>query len=183
MQERGVIKWLEVIGTDIIKASGFVTSYIFLPAMLLLILSDPIMRYLVGRPIYWSNEVSSFLLVVSAYAGLAITLVKGKHVRATLIFDKLSAKVKTVMWVIISLVTVFYVCCLTYGVGLLAYSSLVYDSKSTTAELHYFRWQLIVVLSLVAYLMAIIMFTAQKIGFALGLVKDMEEEKVSGDWD
>jgi len=178
MPRRGLSEWLSLVARAIIRASGFFAAYVCLVGMLLLVISDPIMRYLVGSPIYWSNEVSTFLMVEMALCGLAITFAKGKHVRVTLIFNKLSRKAQNVMWVIISLLTLGFSGLLAYSVMQLALSSLEFNAKTETAELLTFPWQLAAALGLIVFFIALLVFTVKRIAIAFGLREEEEGEEL-----
>jgi len=175
MPKRGVSGRLSSAVTAIIRASGFFASYVCLVGMLLLVISDPIMRYAVGSPIYWSNEVSTFLMVEMALCGFAIAFAKGKHVRVTLIFDRLSHKVKSVMWVVVSLLTLCFSGFLVYVVMRLAISSLESGAVSFTAELPLFPWQLVAALGLIVFFMTLLVFTVKRIAIAAGWMEEEEE--------
>ena len=174
MSRRRASDWLSLAVKIVIIMAGHFSSYICLAGMLLLVISDPIMRYLVGSPIYWSNEVSTFLMVEMALCGLAITFAKGKHVRVTLIFNKLHRKTQNVMWVIISLLTLGFSAVLAYSVFQLALSSLEFHAKTETAELLTFPWQLAAAIGLTIFFIALLFFTVTRIAIAFGLRQEEE---------
>jgi TRAP-type C4-dicarboxylate transport system permease small subunit len=144
----------------------------------MLVISDPILRYLAGRPIYWSNEVSTFMMVLMALASFGIALIKGKHVRVTLIFGKLSRQVQNVLWVITSLIGVFYTGILSYAVMRLALSSLIFGAVTPTAELPFFPWQMAGTFGLIVLFVAVVLFTVRRIGIASAPKKEKEEAGV-----
>jgi len=117
-QEKG--NRLFAIGTVIIKAGDFIASYVFLVLMVGLMAIDPIMRYIFGSPFYWSNEVTTFLMMLVVFNGLGVALAKDKHIRVTLIFSRLPGKIQNLLWAGISLVGLFYVLFLGYAVLRLA---------------------------------------------------------------
>jgi TRAP-type C4-dicarboxylate transport system permease small subunit len=116
-------------------------------------------------------------MIEMAFAGFAITLANGKHVRVTLIFDKVPRKVQNVLWVIISLVTTFYICIVTYAVTRLAFSSLTLGCVTSTSEIPFFPWQIVAALGLTVFLMALVIFTAKRIAIALGRREESKEEE------
>jgi len=177
MSRRGASELLSLVARVIIRAAGLFASYVCLGGMLLLVISDPILRYFVGQPLYWSNEVSTFLMVLMAFTALGITLIKGKHVRVTLIFSRLPRKVQNVLWVIISLMTIFYVGILSYAVMRLALSSLALNAETPTAELPFFPWQVIAALGLIVFLVALVAFTVRRVAIARAPREAREEEK------
>jgi len=177
MHRRSTSEWLSLVAKVIVRTGGLFASYVCLCGMLVLLILDPFLRYIVGSPFYWSNEVSTFLMMLMAFTGFGITLAKGEHVRATLIFSRLPQKAQNVLWIIISLVTIFYVGLVAYAVTRLALSSLEFSAVTPTAELPFFPWQLLAALGLIAFLVALIMLAVKRIAIALGLRKESEEEK------
>ena len=175
MQRRSATEWLASVARVIIRSGGFLGIYVCLPVMLTLMIIDPIMRYLVGRPFYWSNEVSTYLMMTMFFAGLGITLVMGRHVRVTVIFNILPRKTQNVLWVIICLAGLFYVSFLLYAVARLALSSFTFGVRTETSEILVFPWQMIAVLGLIVFLMALIMLTVHRIAIALGAREAGEE--------
>ena len=177
MPRRGAAQCLSLMVSFLIRAAALLASYVFLAGMLILLISDPIMRYLLGRPFYWSNEVSTFLMIEMAFAGFAITLAKGRHMRLTLFFNKAPRKIQNVLWVIISLVTTFYVSLVIYAVTRLAFSSLIFGCVTSTAELPFFPWQIVAAIGLLVFLMALVMFTVKRMAIALALKEESKEDE------
>jgi TRAP-type C4-dicarboxylate transport system permease small subunit len=178
MKHRTAVDWLLYLVKGLISIAGMFASYICLAGMLLLVISDPIMRYIFGSPIYWSNEVSTFLMVEMALCGLALTFAKGKHVRVTLIFNKLNTNIQNVMWVVISLFTLGFSGILAYNVFILAFSSLEFDAKTETAEIATFPWQLIAALGLTIFFLALLAFTVQRVAILFRLRNEEGGEKL-----
>lgn len=58
---------------------------------LTLILYGVIMRYLLASPVYWVDEISTYLVVWSAILGWAVAQRDRRHIRVTLLFDRLPA--------------------------------------------------------------------------------------------
>jgi TRAP-type C4-dicarboxylate transport system permease small subunit len=154
---------LSLVAKNIIKAGDFVSSYVCLPIMLFLIALDPFMRYMMGSPFFWSNEISTYLMVLVAFNSFGVVLAKEGHIRVTLIFGRLSLKVQNVLWVIISLAGLFYVSFLGYALIRLTYSSFTYRVRSATAEMLVFPWQIIATWGLIVFLVAMIGFTVNRI--------------------
>lgn len=168
MRRRGTTEWLSLVATGIIKTGSFVASYVCLSIMIFLMALDPFMRYIVGSPFFWSNETTTYLLILVVFNGFGITLVKEKHIRVTLIFNRLSRKVQNVLWVIICLAGLFYVSFLGYALIRLTLTSFTYRVRSETAEMLVFPWQMVAVWGLIVFLVAMIMFTVRRIAIASG---------------
>jgi TRAP-type transport system small permease protein len=167
--------YLIVAAKKIVQAGGFFAAYICLPAMLVLIISDPILRYFVGRPFFWSNEVSTFLMILMAFSSFGMTLQRGQHVRVTLLFHKLPNHIQNILWVVVSTLTSIYTGFLSYTVFRLAFSSLSIRALTPTANLLFFPWQFLAGLGLLTFLVALILFTAKRISIASAEKKEKEE--------
>jgi TRAP-type C4-dicarboxylate transport system permease small subunit len=167
---------LLIAAKKIVMAGGFFAAYICLPAMLLLIISDPFLRYFVGRPFFWSNEVSTFLMILMAFAGFGTALHKGQHVRVILLFSKLPHQVQNILWVVVSLLTSIYIGLLSFTVFRLAFSSLSINALTPTANLVFFPWQLLAGLGLFTFFLALILFTAKRIAIASSKKEAKEED-------
>ena len=126
--------WLAQTGTGIIKVGEFLSSYVYLSLMVALMALDPFMRYLIGSPFFWSNEVTTYLMVMMVFNGFGITLIRNKHIRVTLVFDLFPPKIQNVMWVITSLVGLSYVFFMGYALLRLTLSSIEYKVKSATLK-------------------------------------------------
>jgi TRAP-type C4-dicarboxylate transport system permease small subunit len=169
------LEYLVIAAKKIVLAGGFFAAYICLPAMLILIISDPFLRYFVGRPFFWSNEVSTFLMILMAFAGFGTTLHKGQHVRVTLLFGKLPPSVQNALWVVTSILTSIYIGLLSYTVFRLAFSSLSIRALTPTANLTFFPWQFLAGLGLFTFFLALVLFTVKKISIASSEKKEKEE--------
>ena len=173
MRKRGFFGWVGMISIAIIEGAGWVGIYICLIGVLVLLTTDPIMRYLVGSPFFWSNEVSTFLMMLMAFFGFGVALIRGKHVRVTLLFGNMPKQIQNYLWLFISLVGLFYSCFVTYGLFELAFSSLEFDAVTPTAEMPYFPWQLAAAIGMLTLVIAVAFFIVHRIKIVLGI----EQEK------
>jgi len=164
-----IAKWL-------IKGAGFVSVYIFLPAMLLLMISDVFLRYAVGAPFFWSNEITVYLMILLSFSAFASVFAKGRHVRVTVFFNLLPHKFRNVWWVVISLITAVYVGFIAYAVFALAAYSIERKTITPTTEIIFFPWHLAIGIALVILLIAVVMFTVKRAAIALGMREERENE-------
>lgn len=176
MDKRERREWLLPIARGIIQAGDFFGSYVFLSLMVGLMALDPIMRYIVGSPFFWSNEVTTYLMMLMVFNGFGVALAKDKHIRVTLIFGRLPRRVQDLLWVGISFIGLFYVLFLGYALLQLTLSSIAYNVRTATAEMIVYPWQVMAMVGMFVFLAAMLMHTAQRIGMAAG--KRGEEEKI-----
>lgn len=168
MHRQGISEWLSLVATGIIKTGVLLSSYVCLSLMVILMALDPFMRYMVGSPFFWSNEVTTYLMMLMVFNGFGITLVKERHIRITLIFDRLPSKLQSVMWVITSLVGLFYVSFIGYALLRLTLTSFTFKVRSPTAEMLIYPWQVLAMVGITVFAVAMVMFTVRRIAIASG---------------
>jgi len=166
MHRQGISEWLSLMATGTIKTGVLLSSYVYLSLMVVLMALDPFMRYLIGSPFFWSNEVTTYLMMLMVFNGFGITLVKERHIRITLIFDRLPSKAQSVMWVITSLIGLFYVSCIGYALLRLTLTSFTFKVRSATAEMLIYPWQVLAMVGMVVFAVAMVMFTVRRIAIA-----------------
>jgi TRAP-type C4-dicarboxylate transport system permease small subunit len=167
------------IAMSVIKAGDFLASFVFLVLMVGLMAVDPIMRYIFGSPFYWSNEVTTFLMILVVFNGLGVALAKDKHIRVTLIFSRLPGKIQNLLWVAISLVGLFYVTFMGYALLRLTLSSIAYKVRTATAEMIVYPWQIMALIGMFVFAAAMVMHTAQRVAIAAGKrEEDRKNDKV-----
>ena len=81
---------------------------------LTLILYGVIMRYLLSSPVYWVDEISTYLVVWSAILGWAVAERDRRHMRVTLLVDKLSAPARRMADITASVVSAGFCLMLAY---------------------------------------------------------------------
>ena len=173
MVRRSMGEWLLLATVSLIKAARFVSSYVCLTCMIVLMTLDPIMRYMVGRPFYWSNEVTTYLMVIMVFNGFCVALVKDKHVRVTLVFDSLPRRLQNMLWVVISLAGLFYVSFVGYALIRLTFSSFSFGVRSATTEMLVYPWQIIAVFGVIVLFVTMVTFAVTRIAISLGRGREM----------
>jgi TRAP-type C4-dicarboxylate transport system permease small subunit len=168
MDRRSKSERLTSVAMGVIKSGQFLSAYVLLSVMISLMALDPIMRYLFGAPFFWSNEVTTYLMVAMVFNGFGIALLTGQHISINLIFDRLPPKAKNLMWIIISVAGLFYACLIGYALTLLAISSFTFQVRSPTAQIPILPWQIIAIWGLIGFLTAFILFTIRRIAIASG---------------
>ena len=163
---------LLLVAIGMIKMGFFIGSYVCLTSMVILMALDPVMRYLAGSPFFWSNEVTTYLMILMVFNGFSVTLIKGGHIRATLIFCRLSRKVQNVLWLMICLAGLVYVGFLAYSIILLTVDSFTFGVKTITSELIIFPWQMLVAWGLIVFFVGMTIFTVRRIAIALGRAEE-----------
>ena len=81
---------------------------------LTLILYGVIMRYVLSSPVYWVDEISTYLVVWAAILGWSVAERDGRHIRVTLLFDRLSAPARRIANIAASVVSAGFCLILAY---------------------------------------------------------------------
>ena len=93
---------------------------------LTLVLYGVIMRYVFSSPVYWVDEISTYLVVWGAILGWAVAERDQRHIRVTLLFDKLQPRARRVAEIAASAISALF--CL-----ILAYMALVLEQRYVTS--------------------------------------------------
>ncbi len=81
---------------------------------LTLILYGVIMRYLLSSPVYWVDEISTYLVVWAAILGWAVAERDRRHIRVTLLFDRLQPRARRAAEIAASAISAGFCLMLTY---------------------------------------------------------------------
>lgn len=87
-----------------------VISAVFFLSGVTLIFYGVIMRYIFKSPLFWVDEISTYVLVWGSILGWSIAQRDGRHIRVTLLYDKLPVNVQR--WVSVFSRTVSLLFCL-----------------------------------------------------------------------
>lgn len=84
--------------------SGVVASAI----MALLILISALLRYVIGSPISFSDELASLLFVFLAFSTFPYVLNKGEHIRLTIVTERLSLPTQKMAQLLASIIFISF---------------------------------------------------------------------------
>ena len=115
------------------RVSGLIAGICIL-AIALSVSYEVVLRALFNAPTEWVNEVSVYLVLISAFLGFAPALAAGKHINVDLVTSKLSARTNRLLKILCSvlglgfslvfLVTSAEMTLNSYELGLLSTSTL-----------------------------------------------------------
>lgn len=106
------------------RIGGFIAGICIL-ATAFIVTYEVVLRALFDAPTEWVNEISVYLILISAFLGFAPALAAGKHINVDLVTCKLSAQTNKYLGVIVSIL----------GLGF----SLVFLVTSTEMTLNSYR--------------------------------------------
>ena len=170
-------KWLSQLSKSIVDGS-IIVSNLCLVAMLVIIFSNVVLRYIVKQPLFWGDEVMTYLMILMVYLGLGSTLKEGKHIRMTAFSDRLPTHSRNVLWVITSLIALGYFGYITYAAIDTVRDSLNIGLYSMVTDLPIAPWQIVMVIGLFVLLVAAIIFTIKRIRVTLEDQPDDEVQKL-----
>ena len=93
---------------DILGKIGAVAAGMALVVMTVLMASSTIARYLFGFSWHITEELTGLLLLYIWVMALLYVLVLGRHIRVSIIFDRLPTKVRAYLWILNSLLAAAY---------------------------------------------------------------------------
>ncbi|MBM4183590.1 MAG: TRAP transporter small permease [Gemmatimonadetes bacterium] len=64
--------------------------YVMLPALVLLVTTDVVLRYVFDSPLQWARDVSGLFLLMSIGAALPLAWDRSYHIRMEVVYDRLS---------------------------------------------------------------------------------------------
>ena len=93
----------EGILQKITKVVGVIAGFLlFIPA--LMIFYEVIMRGVFDAPTEWSIEMSVYCVLVAGFLGMPVSYGAGKHIRVDMLTSQLSAKTRTYLELVTSLI-------------------------------------------------------------------------------
>jgi TRAP-type C4-dicarboxylate transport system permease small subunit len=101
-------------------------------AMGLILTYEVICRYCLESPTIWAQETSAYLFMWTMLAGSAYTLMKGKHVRIDLIFERLSRKSQLLLDILTSLAGIAFCAVVSWQAYEMILSTLRFNKLSPT---------------------------------------------------
>lgn len=119
------------------KLEAFILSFGII-AMSLLLIGNVIMRAGFNNSWSFAEEIGQFMVVVVTFAGISYATRKGKHIRMTAIYDMSSFKVKKILTIIVSGVTMVVMFYFAY-LGL-RYTLMVASRGRVTPALEWSRY-------------------------------------------
>ena len=116
-------------------AGLFFSSGVVLVVLMLLTVADVAGRYIFNHPIRGSIEISMQMMAYVTLPGLAYTLIKGIHVRVSLVLERLPQKVRIEAEVLADIMGLSFCGLLTWGSWVQFWDSwIVWEFMPATRE-------------------------------------------------
>jgi TRAP-type C4-dicarboxylate transport system permease small subunit len=93
---------------------------------------EVVCRYFFDSPTIWAQETSVYIFMWTMLAGSAYTLMKGKHVRIDLLFERLSQRMQCRLDILTSLIGVAFSAVVSWQAWEMMLSSLKFAKVSAT---------------------------------------------------
>lgn len=108
---RGIRNFKKYLG----KAETFFMTFIFAAAFLIIML-QAVSRYVFGKPIIWTDELSINLQMIMAFVGIAYGIRTNTHIKVDGLYRKLPQKLQMVIAILFNILfIVVAVTCINYG--------------------------------------------------------------------
>lgn len=112
--------------------SGRTIAELGVLALIALIVVDVVGRYVFLKPTKVADELGAYMLVGITYFGAAYTLRKGMHIKVTILVDRLSARMRRWLTLLMDSLGLFLVVLLTWQSTKLMMMSLSTDTRSVS---------------------------------------------------
>lgn len=108
-----LVRSLEAIFDAIINALAVFAGVLLILAMLIVCL-DVVMRYFLGQPIAWAQEMIEYALLFLTFTGAAWLLKEEGHVKVDILINRISFEKRKILDVIVQILGIFLCTVLTY---------------------------------------------------------------------
>lgn len=132
--------WLLSVGEPIDKACRVmaIVGGFSAVALVLLITTGVLTRYVFFYSLQWGDEVATYLLAVAIFFGAGFTLLDGGHIRVTMVVDRLSERLRICLDIACLLIALVYGGLLIWGGACRAYDAILWDYRGLQISLAWF---------------------------------------------
>lgn len=141
---------------SIVLASCSAAAILVIPIM---IGYSTLARYLVGNPVIFTEELAGFLLVACVFLAIPYAAIEGKHVKFSLVLDKLSPRLQLHCQLITNLAAFVFMCIVTKLTFDFTLTGYLLNSHSETARIYEVPWRAVMPICS-AWLAFVLLFSA-----------------------
>jgi len=127
-----------------------------------LIVISSIMRYLVNRPLHFTEELSALLFMAISVLSISYVFRAGQHIRIRAIFDRLPSPLRGFVDLAADLSTIVFLFFSIYWTWVFAYETHEFGGTSPDAGIRLFPWMLLVPVSLFVLVLNLLVDTIGK---------------------
>lgn len=120
-------------GVSLLSLAGITAAVLFIGAMLLIVVTEVIMRKLFNSSMFVAEQLAGYLVVGMACLGQAYTLKSGGHVSADVVSRRLSLRLQLTLSVALVAIALFYAVLLTIHSSRAAAASLAVHATDFAA--------------------------------------------------
>ena len=95
------------LANTVSRVSGIVAGICILVTAVI-VSYEVVLRFVFNAPTEWVNEITAYLVLVSAFLGFAPALASGKHISVDLVISKLSPKMNRFIQLMVSLLGLLF---------------------------------------------------------------------------
>lgn len=93
-----------------------------------------VMRYVAGRPIFWIDEIATYLVIWGAFLGYSVALREGRHIQVVILYDIFSLKARRILSIFVSSLGLLFCGFFVYGGILLEKTYLILGQESLNSQ-------------------------------------------------
>ena len=158
---------LELAARKAIRVCMFVAD-LCMAAMITLVTVNCFLRYAVGQPLYWGDEIMIYLMILMSYLAFGYMLVENRHIRMTALTGRMSAALQNKFWVFTSLLTLVYNGFLLAGMIYITIDAYKLGETSLVTGDPIAPWQAMICFGLAILVMASVLYAINKIRVVQG---------------
>ena len=153
MEFKKALKVADLVSDRVISATGQFAA-VLLMCIALFVFANVVSR-LLGKPLPWLFDMTTFSMVVFAFVAAAYGLREGAHVSVELIRAQLTEENNAILDVGVYIIAICFFVVLGWNAGLWVYDSYVYGVKSATSVVKFPMWPVISALPFGCFLLSV----------------------------
>ena len=161
------LRWITLLARLLIDAAMFLSN-MCLAAMLALVFLNVVLRYVFTQPLYWGDEIMTYLMILLAFMGFGYNLMEDRHIKMTALVERLPARAQDIVRVLTSLLSIGYFVFLVVAGAYVTIDSFQIGYFSMVTRLPIGPWQLLMCVGLAVLLVASILVTINRIRMVCG---------------
>jgi TRAP-type C4-dicarboxylate transport system permease small subunit len=131
-------------------------------ALTLLVVMGALMRYIIGKPFHFVDELSTLFFMALTVFSLTYVLKIERHVRIPIVLNRIPHRIRPYVELAAYLITLIFLAFLIKETWIFCYSTYNLKGLSPDASLPLFPWMALIPLNLIVFEMFVLVFSIEK---------------------
>jgi len=141
---------------------------LFIAVLAVLVAYSALSRYAFSKPVAVTGDLGGLLFFGICFISVVPVFVAGKHVRVSLVTQKLPRRAQDAVDAACSLVALFVLSIYIWVAIIFTYDSYLFDCHSVDAGIYLVPWMSLMPISMLGFAMVLLMFCVDKIRNIVG---------------